>query len=444
MTTLDSHPDILDPRLTTLDPAAPVTPRPATPDQERGHRFVFLSMLAEALAAYGMATHDLEDAVRKCADQLGIPARVSATPTSIVIMVGAEGEERTRLILPENAGVNLARLTELARVARRVEAGLTSARDGIEELRTALRARPAPSPISDALGAAAIAAAILVVLGAPLPDLAAGAAVGAIVAVVLNICASGARLARVASFAAAVAAAAAATLLHRFAGPIDLFPVTVAGLLPILPGLSLTIAIGEIASGSLVSGASRLIAALTVLLSLGFGVAVGFQVAGAAELALTLQITSVYPAWAQGAALVAAALAMVSAFRARWVDLPVILASCALSMFTARWASTSFGPELGSLVGAFTVGVAAMIYERLTRVPSQVALLPGILLLVPGSVGFRSVHSFLDADAIGGIEGVFTMFVIAVGIVTGLLLANVVTPPPPRSTGAESLIDPPN
>jgi len=352
----------------------------------------------------------------------------------IDIVVGEGDEERTRLILPESAGVNLARLTELSRVARAVESGQTSARVGIEAIRAALKARPAPSLLSESLGAAAIAAVILLILGAPVPDLAAGAAVGAIVALTLSVCSRLTRLARLGAFLAAVIGAASAALLHRHAGPIDVFPVALAGLLPLLPGLSLTIAIGEVAAGSLVAGASRLIAALTVLLSLGFGVAVGFRLVGIDDLALTLQAQTTYPVWATALGLVAVALAMVGAFRARRRDLPVVLASGALAMFSARWGAETLGPEFAALAGAFAVGVAAIIYERLTRNPAQIALLPGLLLLVPGSVGFRGVHSFLGSDALAGAQGVFTMFVVAVGIVTGLLLASVLTPPAPRTT----------
>ena len=423
---------------TTIDVDAVRAPTPATRlDPERGHRFVFLAMLAEALASYGLATHDLEDAVERCGDRLNVPTRVSATPTSIVLMVGEDEDERTRLILPEPAGLNLARLTELSRIARAVESGETSARAGIEAIHAALKQRPAPSLIADALGSAAIAAVILLIIGAPLPDLAAGAAVGAAVALALHACASTARLSRVAEFTAAVVAAGASSLLHRFAGPIDVFPVTLAGLLPLIPGLALTIAVGEIAAGSLVAGASRLIGSLTVLLSLGFGVAVGFRLVGTEDLALTLHAQTSYPLWATALGLVAVALAMTSAFRARWRDLPVVLASGAIAMTSARWGAEGFGPEFGALAGAFTIGVAALLFERLAGAPAQIALLPGMLLLVPGSVGFRSVHSFLGADALAGAQGVFTMFVIAVGIVTGLLLATVLTLPAPRPPASD-------
>jgi len=407
--------------------AARLTARPAA-NQLFSHRAVFLAMLAEALASYGMATHELEEAVLRCAGRLNVEARLSATPTTILLMIGPEDSERTRLITPAAAGTNLTRLAQLSSIARRVEAGQTAARDGIEEIRAALATARRASLPADALGSAAVAAAVLVLLGAPRPDLAAGAAVGAIVALTLHVCARSRRLTRLQDFAAAAIAAAAAALIARAAGPIDVFPVTLAGLLPLLPGLSLTIAMAEVAAGSLVAGASRLVGALTVMLSLGFGVAIGYRLAGATDLAIALPVRAEYPLWALAAAVLAAAVALTQAFRARWIDLPVILAAAALATFSARWAGAELGHEFAALVGALTVGLAAVAYERFAGAPAQIPLLPGILLLVPGSIGFRSVHAFMDADALAGAQGVFTMFVTAVGIVTGLLLASILTP----------------
>ena len=204
------------------------------------------------------------------------------------------------------------------------------------------------------------------------------APIGVLVALTLAVCARiRAPVARVAEFAAAAAAAGHRRPgLDRFAGPVDVFPVTLAGLLPLLPGLSLTIAIAEIAAGSMVSGASRLIGALTVLLSLGFGVAVGVKVAGVEGLTLTSGAAVAYPVWTMALALLAAGFAMLVAFRARWRDLPVIITACLLATFSARWTAGAFGPEFSALGGAFAVGVAALAYERLLRAPAQIALLP--------------------------------------------------------------------
>ena len=64
----------------------------------------------------------------------------------------------------------------------------------------------------------------------------------------------------------------------------------------------------------------------------------------------------------------------------------------------------------------------------MTQRPSQLFLLPGLVLLVPGSFGFLSLERFLRGDFVEGAAKGFEMFLIAGALVTGLLVANVVLP----------------
>ncbi|HEX7977062.1 MAG TPA: threonine/serine exporter family protein, partial [Gemmatimonadaceae bacterium] len=64
-------------------------------------------------------------------------------------------------------------------------------------------------------------------------------------------------------------------------------------------------------------------------------------------------------------------------------------------------------------------------------------LVPGILLLVPGSVGYRSMSAMMDRDTVAGIDIAFTMILTAVSLVAGLLIAGVLVPEPtPTATPA--------
>ena len=60
---------------------------------------------------------------------------------------------------------------------------------------------------------------------------------------------------------------------------------------------------------------------------------------------------------------------------------------------------------------------------------------PGILLLVPGSVGFRGMTSLIQRQAVAGIETIFSMILTAVALVAGLLIAAAVIPEPRTSLG---------
>jgi uncharacterized membrane protein YjjB (DUF3815 family) len=64
------------------------------------------------------------------------------------------------------------------------------------------------------------------------------------------------------------------------------------------------------------------------------------------------------------------------------------------------------------------------VYRR----PSSVPKLPGIVLLVPGSLGFRSLQSFLERDTVAAIDTAFSMIVVAVSLAAGLVVSNVMVP----------------
>jgi uncharacterized membrane protein YjjB (DUF3815 family) len=88
-----------------------------------------------------------------------------------------------------------------------------------------------------------------------------------------------------------------------------------------------------------------------------------------------------------------------------------------------------FGSELGAFLGALVIGGASNLYARVTDRPALVPATPGLLLLVPGSLGYRSLTSFLDREPVAGAEWAFSTGLVAVSIAGGLLAASALLPP---------------
>ena len=80
-------------------------------------------------------------------------------------------------------------------------------------------------------------------------------------------------------------------------------------------------------------------------------------------------------------------------------------------------------------LGALTVGVASNWYARLLDRPATITQVPGILLLVPGSVGFRGLAALMDEKIVSGVDTTFKMILTAVALVAGTLMANIIAPP---------------
>ncbi|MFN0062509.1 MAG: threonine/serine exporter family protein [Myxococcaceae bacterium] len=93
-----------------------------------------------------------------------------------------------------------------------------------------------------------------------------------------------------------------------------------------------------------------------------------------------------------------------------------------------RIGSLALGPELGVFIGALLLGMGSNALARLLQRPSVVTLVPGLMLLVPGSIGFRSLFSLLEQNVVAGVGAAFSMLMVAVSLVAGLLTANAVLP----------------
>ena len=109
------------------------------------------------------------------------------------------------------------------------------------------------------------------------------------------------------------------------------------------------------------------------------------------------------PAWAAVVALVVAPLCFVVILRAEPRDAPWIVAAGAIGVLGGRLGAATLGVELGTFAGALAVAAASSAYERLQHRPPRGAG-AGHLLLVPGSVRFRSLTSLMERKALAGIE----------------------------------------
>ena len=68
------------------------------------------------------------------------------------------------------------------------------------------------------------------------------------------------------------------------------------------------------------------------------------------------------------------------------------------------------------------------IYARWANRPGATFRLPGLILLVPGSVGFKSLTFVFEKDVFLGLDTAFSMVTMIAALVAGLLLGNSVVP----------------
>jgi uncharacterized membrane protein YjjB (DUF3815 family) len=112
-----------------------------------------------------------------------------------------------------------------------------------------------------------------------------------------------------------------------------------------------------------------------------------------------------------------------------------------LALGANELAAAIFGHEAAVFVATLTVGVAGGLAGSLLRRSPLVFIVPGVLMLVPGSAGFNSIVQLLTDQTVSGINAGFDTFLTAMSIAYGLMVSTVVLPRrftqvAPRTTGA--------
>lgn len=386
-----------------------------------------LTELASGLAAYGAPAHRLEEAMAALAGRLGVSARFFAMPTAVFVSFEGAAGPQTTLLEVKSSDVNLQRLVALDRVLNDVWDESCTVQEGIAQIRRIVTsADPYPAIVPIACFAVVSGSAARFFNGG-LSEVAAAAALGVLVGVLSGLARRNREYARVLEFVAGMVVAFLAMVIGSMT-PLSVQTVTLGGIIFLVPGLTLTMAVTELSTRNLVSGTARLVGALTILVSIGFGVAIGQRIGELTGFEAMGQGAAL-PPWTIWLALAPVAPALVVLFRARWGDLWIITLAAVASFAGARFGSSTLGPELGVCAAAFLVGLLGNAYARTLNRPAVVAAVPGILLLVPGAIGFRSFAAFTSQDAVEGIELAFQMILVAISLVAGLLLANVALPP---------------
>jgi uncharacterized membrane protein YjjP (DUF1212 family) len=389
----------------------------------------FVLQLGRALHSHGHSAGRLEDILGVTADRLGLPGhQFFSTPTSIMASFGPAARQRTYLLRVEPGDVNLGKLAELETVALDVAHGRCSPEQGSATIERIVIAPPSYGPAAMTIAHGVASGAACVFFGGGLRDVVVAMTLGLGLGVFSLFSRAHARVDRVFEPLASFLVSAAAIGLAHLIGPLSPLVATLSGLIILMPGFTLTTALSELATRHLASGTARLSGAFITFLSIAFGVAVGTRVGATVFGAPPVLTPPALPTWVALLALLAAPVSFALLLRAELRDTPWIVLTGALGIVGGRLGAAAFGPELGAFAGALAVALASSAYERVLRRPAAVVLVPGILQLVPGSVGFRSLVSLMDRDALAGIQTAFSMLLTAIALVAGLLIAGIIVP----------------
>lgn len=397
-------------------------------------RMGFIVELARRLHEYGTSAPRLEDVINLVAARLGLVCNVLSTPTSIVVSFRDASDEDdlgeiTQVIRMPPGDVNLKRLCQVDEIADRVVNGEIDLLAGRRLLREVGASRPSLAyRLCYAASFGLSAAVIAVILHTGWAGVATAGAIGVLIGLLALAATSWPNISAASDAIGALVATFAATFVAVWVTPIEVRSVVIASLIVLLPGMTLTTAVRELSSQHLISGTARMMGAVATLLKLAFGTVAAIQLCrlfGLEPLPMPMQQV---PVWTEWAAVVVAGLSFAVLFRAALRHYPVVVAAVVLSYVCTQVAGEQIAPAFGVFLGALVIGAVANLYARIAHRPGAVIREPGIILLVPGSVGFRTLNFVFERDVMLGIDTAITLVTLLLAIVAGLLFGDLLVP----------------
>jgi len=400
-------------------------------------RVDFVIELARRLHMYGTTAQRLEGAVMQVAWHFGIVADVWSNPTGMILSLRdprrGPNDTITRVIRLAPGEDDLGRLAIADGIAEDVIANRRDIASGLEamyELDKPRRVGASGWRVFAYGLASASVAGLLPHTG--WADLTTAALLGGVIGVLAEASAKRPSLQHALEAIAAFMVTLTASAVAAFAAPLSLQGVIIAGLIVLMPGLSLTTAVSELAAMQLMSGSARFAGALTTLLKLAFGAVAASSVADMLGWRPMPNQGAALPDWMPWLTLLAGSFAFAVLFKAKRRDFPLVMASVWLGYGVTRAASllpveASTLPT-GVFLAGMVVAATGNLYGRVANRPSALIRVPGIILLVPGSLGFRGFNFVFERDVMLGLDTAIAVIAALIALVAGILFGNLILP----------------
>jgi uncharacterized membrane protein YjjP (DUF1212 family) len=391
----------------------------------------FIIKLGTMAHGYGPNAVRLESYLSRLTSALGYHGVFRSTPTEMVYTLSEkEGEwQRHHIATMPGTGLDLAKLPEIGRFVDAVVAGQTSVSEAMARL-DEIDKRPHPwGWFANAVSYAFCGSGFAVLLSGGWWDALLSALFSLVVYGMVALSARfGVRTAEWLPLSSAFVAGLLASLAKILLPELNLVLVTLAAILILIPGFPISVGVIELVSQRVVSGTVNLMNGLVYLVKQFTGAWLGV---GLVHLFGSIPTTAGTPVDAQWLWLFMPLLiiGLCVVFQTAPKDFFWAVLGCGIAYGGILACSAIAGGNLGNLFGTIVAVVFANLWGKSTGRPISIVLLPAIVLLVSGSIGFRGLAAITVGQTATGEQQFVQMFVVALTIAAGLLVGNTIIRP---------------
>ena len=386
----------------------------------------FVIRLGTLAHRYGTQARRLESYLSKVTESLGYDGIFRSTPTEIQFGFKRTGDlwHKIHLVSMPGTGFDLTKLAKTGELFSDVLAGNVALPEATARLDEIDRMPPPFGKIVVAAGYALSGAGFAGFLRCGMMDIALSAVLGMLVYAIVSCTKSfPERFEHWVPFLSTFITGAIAAFINVMSPGIQVYLVTLSAVIYLIPGFTISSGVIELTYKYVLSGITNIVNGLIYLVLLFLGAWTGISMVGrffSAPSAADSSIASnlIWPS----AIIMAAGLCLV--FQTPKRDFFWAIAGCAIACGGILLGESLSGVNLGNFLGTVSAVIFANLWSATTNRQASLVLLPSVVFLVSGSIGFRGFAAMSTGDTALGQQEFIQMFVVAASIAAGLIAGN--------------------
>ncbi|MBP2047040.1 threonine/serine ThrE exporter family protein [Methanobacterium aggregans] len=390
----------------------------------------FLTKLGKALASAGISVVDVTAILKRIASAYRVESEILVFPTMILIKIGEHESAPITAANPKPGLIPLNQVSELYELIYKAENAELDPKEGVKRIKEILSEKHLFGPLGIIVGYILFSVGIGLLMQPSPEQLLASGILGGLVGTLILFGENKSQFSLILPVTAALLVSCLFFWGVKEGLIVGSFVMLIPSLAYFLPGATLTTGMFELASGEIVSGASRVIYGAAILLLLLFGVILGLQIMGLPSQELVVLKSATLGWWAPYLGILIFAVGMYLFMSIRSKDLPWVILILYIAFIGQQIGNYLIGGFFGGFVGSLLMAVSGTIIEQGEhKTPSFVSILPAFWVLVPGSLGFISLATLAGQNLSASVTSGLLMILTIVSISLGLLVGAVVTEP---------------
>ncbi len=385
----------------------------------------FLLICAKALHESGLPAHRLERMLEIASLKMGLKADFFISPGSVFASFNVGSQIVTHLKKVGEASLHLEKIDRIESLLNDVSNSKISIESGIQQLENIQTSATNYNGWITTLFFGISTGSAACVFGGGILEIVCSFIIGIGINGLFSFVRVFPRIEKLIVFIAAFYAFVIASVFNSLFIGFNKEVATICGLILLIPGFSFTVAITEMVNNHLISGLSKFTHSFVIFVMLALGIGVADKLMHVMLITTPKISAFILPSWSIAIALIGVPVGFIVLLKAKRSDALWISFACWMSYIMFSFTSSFVDAPIAVFLSSVLLGFASNLFAKIKKRNSAIMLVPGMILLVPGSLGFFSISNLIQSNIVEGIEIALKMLTTSMALVMGIIVSDV-------------------